>query len=134
MLRESELVADHEFVSKAEALSRFRRDFADLAGVIDDDVLWSCTNCGACVDQCPTDIEHIDHIAQLVGTSRHCGIGTDLDGGFGTEQAPRDLNTIADLQNLAPLLRDQGFSDEEVSGIFSGNWLRLLGRHWKDTL
>ena len=81
-----------------------------------------------------TVVEHIDHIAQLVGTSRHCGIGTDLDGGFGTEQAPRDLNTIADLQNLAPLLRDRGFSDEEVSGIFSGNWLRLLGRHWKDTL
>lgn len=36
-----------------------------LANAIDDAVLWSCTNCGACVDQCPTDIEHIDHIADL---------------------------------------------------------------------
>ena len=36
-----------------------------MAGTIDDDVLWSCTNCGACVDQCPVDIEHIDHVADL---------------------------------------------------------------------
>ena len=40
-------------------------DVLSMAGVIDDDVLWSCTNCGACVDQCPTDIDHIDHIADL---------------------------------------------------------------------
>ncbi|WP_460511103.1 heterodisulfide reductase-related iron-sulfur binding cluster, partial [Corynebacterium tapiri] len=38
---------------------------AGQGGVIDDDVLWSCTNCGACVDQCPVDIEHIDHIGDL---------------------------------------------------------------------
>lgn len=36
-----------------------------MAGTIDDDVLWACTNCGACVDQCPVDIEHIDHVADL---------------------------------------------------------------------
>ena len=35
------------------------------AGVIDPDVLWSCTNCGACVEQCPVDIEHIDHIIDM---------------------------------------------------------------------
>ena len=34
-------------------------------GVIDPDVLWSCTNCGACVEQCPVDIEHIDHINDM---------------------------------------------------------------------
>jgi Fe-S oxidoreductase len=34
-------------------------------GVIDPDVLWSCTNCGACVEECPVDIEHIDHISDL---------------------------------------------------------------------
>jgi Fe-S oxidoreductase len=39
----------------------------DLAsgGVIDPDVLWSCTTCGACVEQCPVDIEHIDHIVDM---------------------------------------------------------------------
>jgi Fe-S oxidoreductase len=35
------------------------------AGVIDPDVLWSCTTCGACVEQCPVDIEHIDHIVDM---------------------------------------------------------------------
>ncbi|MDO9379487.1 MAG: (Fe-S)-binding protein [Nocardioidaceae bacterium] len=37
----------------------------DLFGVIDPDVLWSCTNCGACVQQCPVDIEHVDHIVDM---------------------------------------------------------------------
>ena len=41
---------------------------ADDHGVIDPDVLWSCTNCGACVEECPVDIEHIDHID---GMRRH---------------------------------------------------------------
>jgi len=41
---------------------------ADAHGVIDPDVLWSCTNCGACVEECPVDIEHIDHID---GMRRH---------------------------------------------------------------
>jgi len=40
----------------------------DVNGVIDPDVLWSCTNCGACVEECPVDIEHIDHIT---GMRRH---------------------------------------------------------------
>jgi len=38
---------------------------ADVNGVIDPDVLWSCTNCGACVNECPVDIEHIDHITSM---------------------------------------------------------------------
>jgi Fe-S oxidoreductase len=41
---------------------------ADAGGVIDPDVIWSCTNCGACVQECPVDIEHIDHIT---GMRRH---------------------------------------------------------------
>src|ERR1700742_4918478 len=41
---------------------------SDVNGVIDPDVLWSCTNCGACVEECPVDIEHIDHID---GMRRH---------------------------------------------------------------
>ena len=38
---------------------------ADAGGVIDPDVLWSCTTCGACVEQCPVDIEHVDHIVDM---------------------------------------------------------------------
>lgn len=37
----------------------------EMYGVIDPDVLWSCTNCGACVQQCPVDIEHVDHIDDM---------------------------------------------------------------------
>ena len=79
-----------------------------------------------------TVVDHIDHIAQLTGTSRHCGIGTDLDGGFGTEQSPGDLNTIADLPQLLPLLADRGFDEMDIDGILSGNWLRLLRTCWQD--
>jgi Fe-S oxidoreductase len=38
---------------------------SDVNGVIDPDVIWSCTNCGACVEECPVDIEHIDHISGM---------------------------------------------------------------------
>ncbi|WP_219412477.1 (Fe-S)-binding protein [Pseudonocardia nigra] len=38
---------------------------AEVLGVIDPDVLWSCTTCGACVEQCPVDIEHVDHIVDI---------------------------------------------------------------------
>ncbi|GAB3148221.1 (Fe-S)-binding protein [Micromonospora sonneratiae] len=38
---------------------------AEEGGIIDPDVLWSCTTCGACVEQCPVDIEHIDHIVDM---------------------------------------------------------------------
>ncbi|MDE3201231.1 MAG: membrane dipeptidase [Acidobacteriota bacterium] len=75
-------------------------------------------------------VEHIDHICQIAGTSRHCAIGSDLDGGFGTEQGPEDLDTIADLQSLGPLLAARGYSAEDVEGIFHGNWLRFFERAW----
>jgi Fe-S oxidoreductase len=38
---------------------------AEVGGVIDPEVLWSCTTCGACVEQCPVDIEHVDHIVDM---------------------------------------------------------------------
>ena len=77
-----------------------------------------------------TVADHTDHICQLLGTSRHCGIGTDLDGGFGTEQAPRNLNTIADLQKLVPIYEQRGYSADDIAGIFSGNWIRLFKEVW----
>jgi Fe-S oxidoreductase len=48
----------------AQALRPLVGDLA-AGGVIDPDVLWSCTTCGACVEQCPVDIEHIDHIVDM---------------------------------------------------------------------
>ena len=46
----------------------------EQGGVIDPDVLWSCTNCGACVEQCPVDIEHIDHIVDMRRYQVHDGV------------------------------------------------------------
>ena len=71
-----------------------------------------------------TALEHVDHICQITGTSRHCGIGSDLDGAFGIEQTPQGLDSIADLQKLGPLLRSKGYSDADLAGIFHENFLR----------
>lgn len=75
-------------------------------------------------------VRHIDHICQLAGDARHVAIGSDLDGGFGREQSPADLDTIADLAKLDPLLRQRGFSPADVERIFHGNWLRLFEKAW----
>ena len=71
--------------------------------------------------------DHIDHVCQIAGSARHSGIGSDLDGGFGTEQTPRDLGTIADLQKLVGILEGRGYSRGDVEGIFFGNWVRFFG-------
>ncbi|MCE9547423.1 MAG: dipeptidase [Planctomycetia bacterium] len=72
--------------------------------------------------------DHIDHICQLAGSTRHCGIGSDLDGGFGNEQTPRDLRRYTDIQRLAEILSARNYSDADVEAIFHGNWLRLFRR------
>jgi membrane dipeptidase len=72
-------------------------------------------------------VDHFDYVCQLTCSAAHVGIGSDLDGGFGGEQSPRDLDTIADLQLLAGLLRERGYTEGDVQAIMHGNWLRLLG-------
>ena len=74
--------------------------------------------------------EHIDHICQMAGNAKHVGIGTDLDGGYGTEQTPMDMNSIADLQTLPGLLRKRGYSQADIEGIMSGNFVGFLRRNW----
>jgi membrane dipeptidase len=76
-----------------------------------------------------TVVAHIDHICQIAGNARHCGIGSDLDGGFGREQSPADVQTIADLAQLAPRLAARGYSAADVDLIVRGNFLRFLGEH-----
>ena len=74
--------------------------------------------------------DHIDHICQLAGSSRHAAIGSDLDGGYGTEQCPHDLDTIVDLQKIADLMRSRGYLEEDIENIMHGNWLRFFGEAW----
>jgi len=73
--------------------------------------------------------DHVDHICQAAGNSRHVGIGSDLDGGYGTEQTPRDLKTIADLQKLAQILSARGYADHHIDAVFHANWLRFFRQH-----
>jgi membrane dipeptidase len=76
-------------------------------------------------------IDHYDHICQIAGNADHIAIGSDLDGAFGTEQSPYDLNNIADLQKLPVLLTLRGYSDADIQKILHGNWLRFLRNAWK---
>lgn len=76
-------------------------------------------------------VNHIDHVCQIAGNARHVAIGTDLDGGYGTEQSPNDLDTIADLQKIPAILRRRGYAESDVEGIMHGNWIRLLKSAWR---
>jgi membrane dipeptidase len=73
-------------------------------------------------------IENIDHICQLAGHARCVGIGSDLDGGFGYEQTPADVNTIADMQKLPVLLEKKGYSETDIGKICHGNWCDFFSR------
>ena len=73
-------------------------------------------------------VDHIDHICQLTGSSNHIGLGSDLDGGFGKEQCPSDLDTIADLQKLDGILKKRGYSDDDINKIFNENFIDFLKR------
>lgn len=75
-------------------------------------------------------VDHIDHVCQLAGNSLHAGIGSDLDGAFGTEQSPADLDTIADLQKIPEILKGRGYTDTDISNICSDNWINFFRRAW----
>jgi membrane dipeptidase len=70
--------------------------------------------------------DHIDHICQLAGSARHCALGTDLDGGFGTEQTPRDLDTHTDVHKLEGSFARRGYRSADMDAIYHGNWLRFF--------
>ncbi|WP_165069369.1 dipeptidase [Paludisphaera rhizosphaerae] len=73
--------------------------------------------------------DHIDHICQLSGDVRNVAIGSDLDGGFGTEQTPTGLDRISDLQKFDAILASRGYPAEAIDAVFHGNWLRFFREH-----
>ncbi|WP_439555654.1 dipeptidase [Dyadobacter sp.] len=75
-------------------------------------------------------VQHIDHICQIAGNANHVGVGSDLDGAYGKEQSPGDLDSIADLQTIAPLLSSRGYSDEDIEKIMWKNWVEFLRVAW----
>ncbi|KUY30727.1 dipeptidase [Elizabethkingia ursingii] len=77
-----------------------------------------------------TVFKHMDHICQIAGNALHIGVGSDLDGAFGTEQCPYDLDTIADLQKLVSIFRNHGYTEEDLKNIFHQNWINFLMKNW----
>lgn len=75
-------------------------------------------------------VDHLDHICQLAGNALHIGLGTDLDGAFGKEQCPVDIDTIADLQKIPSLLAKRGYAIHDIEHIMHGNWIRFLKNAW----
>ena len=76
-------------------------------------------------------IDHFDHICQLAGNALHIGIGSDLDGAYGKEQCPYDIDTIGDLQTIPALLAKRGYSNTDIENVMHNNWLRFLRQAWK---
>lgn len=87
-------------------------------------------------DLCSLDmvVDHIDYICQMAGDALHVGLGSDFDGGFGLQSVPPELDNLADMQKLAPLLAARGYSDEAIAAILGGNWLRFLERSLPDSV
>lgn len=75
-------------------------------------------------------IDHLDHICQIAGNARHIGIGTDLDGAYGREQSPYDLETITDIGRIPGMLEKRGYSASDIEFVMHGNWLRFLRKAW----
>jgi membrane dipeptidase len=82
-------------------------------------------------EEVPLDMlaAHMDHICQLAGDSLHAGIGSDFDGGFGLQSVPPEIDTVADLQKLVPLLASRGYSESDTSNILGQNWIRCLEKN-----
>jgi len=71
-------------------------------------------------------MDHVVHICSIAGNCRHICIGTDLDGGYGREQCPSDISTIADVARIPDLLHARGFSQADIEAMMHGNALRFL--------
>ncbi len=91
---------------------------------------WNRRN-GSRREEVPLDVAaaHIDHVCQLAGNSSNAGIGSDFDGGFGVQSVPPEIDTIADLQKLGPLLAARGYSEPDVANILGLNWLNFLKKN-----
>lgn len=76
-------------------------------------------------------VDQIDHVCQIAGNVRQVGIGSDLDGAFGREQTPIEVDSVSDLLRLGPLLRRRGYDGEDIGAIAHGNFVRFLRTVWK---
>ncbi|MEJ7646884.1 MAG: membrane dipeptidase [Chryseolinea sp.] len=128
-------LVDHNRQFDDDQLKELIARGAVIGGVLDTWMMvpgWEKGKSNAAAMNCGLEvlIDHMDHICQLAGNADHIGIGSDLDGGFGKEQSPYDLETIADLGKIPDLLHKRGYNAEQVQNVMHGNWLRFLRRAW----
>ena len=141
-LYEGPIVATHvnclallpDFPTNRHFSDRALRGVIERGGVIGNVPLnsflksgWTRNN-GSSREEVPLDTfaAHLDHICQLAGDSLHAGIGSDFDGGFGVQSVPPEIDTVADLQKLGPLLRARGYSESDIANILGLNWIHFL--------
>lgn len=79
-------------------------------------------------------VAQMDYICQMAGDAKHVGIGSDFDGGFGLQSVPVDINTIADLRKLIPILNQRGYTQEDIGNILGKNWLAFLQHTLPETV
>lgn len=87
---------------------------------------WHAENTSNAAITLETVVQHLDHVCQIAGDAQHAAIGSDLDGGFGRDQSPVDLDTIADLQRIPLLLEKRGYKPDDIAAVMHGNWRRIL--------
>lgn len=141
---EGSIVGTHANCASLMPNANTNRHFTDriIEGIIEHDgvigivpfntylkVGWSRDK-GHSRDEVPLQIvaNHIDHICQIAGNSKHVGIGSDFDGGFGLQSIPPEIDTVADLQKLAPLLSQRGYNQTDIENILGNNWITRLKR------
>jgi membrane dipeptidase len=70
--------------------------------------------------------EVVDYMVQLTGSTAGVALGTDMDGGFGLDSVPQEIDTAADVGLVGQFLIDRGYSGEDIQAILMKNWLRVL--------
>jgi membrane dipeptidase len=123
-----------DFPTNRHYSDRLMRGIIERGGVIGNVSLnsflkagWSRKQ-GSLREEVPLEVfvSHLDRVCQLAGDSLHAGIGSDFDGGFGLQSVPPEIDTIADIQKIVPLLEARGYTDLDAANILGLNWLRIL--------
>ena len=71
-------------------------------------------------------VDHIDHLNQLAGNSRHSAIGGDTDGQGGSIEAPFEIDTVSDYQKIVTILSKRGYKQEDIENVMYKNWKRFF--------
>ncbi len=72
--------------------------------------------------------DHIDHICQLAGDTRHVALGTDADGGFGAESCPDGFDRYRDIHRLVDVLVRRNYAEAAIADLFGDTWIRFYTR------